>query len=902
MRYFVRATVLIGVVIGVIFVAGWIFLASSLFAGPRTALVENILSKQLGQTVRIDGDIGLTPGRTLQVLADDLALGSPSMEDRDLGKIGTLAFDLPVESLWKGQPRLSNLVVDGVRIELVTDEEGVSSWQFDTTKESRPQPPQSAAPLNISSLFADQRLDMTNVSVLYQDARNGLDLVLEISELTLDRWDSGAARSILGHGTLNGEALTLSGNFPTMDTFDGMLEFDAVSVAIDGKPGETGLEIDVSADFEEFGQLLDILKLNRELEGTGHVSAIFKSGDGVSRVDDLDVLVDLDGGQSVSVTGQVGEIGNPDDVSLTTLIRLYPEGGAPAPTKKRNELKLVSVEMVLDSVPGQVPQRSMVIETNGFVLDTSGEGPPPIAVSQISRTAEGALKLGSIVLRIGPPAAPFVVLDGSVADALRLEGIFADGKITVPAISLLQSQLLPGDDPLGEFEGVFNLDGNLDRLTLSNLNGSAQETELWDLNITGTIADVLQFQDIALNVDIGAPSGADVLKALDLKPVDIGQVKVAVELTSAGTDWNAMTNIALDDSELSASVDLDNAVTDPVLRATIESDLIRLDDFRKIMAAAIQLRKLNDGSSTETEGELKPDPVQTRADGREVQPLVLAENEKQGPLRDVTLLPIGRAILLSGMDMNVDLELRKIDGAKGISSVESGLVLKDNTLTAGPVAFEYGGGSFDVSGSMDLQNEDQILNLTGQAGGWQLEDILGGLNFKKGASGTLYANFDVSGQTESVKSFVRSMRGNATVSMRNGSIETQLLDLAGLGVLPWLFSDQKKKVAPIVCLNAPLSLIGGKVMTKHTALETDLVQVVVYGEVDISQKVLDLHVQPRKIGEPLSRSPWPITMSGPFAKPKIKVKNGPKQMRRKDGASQMPANRNPCIPDILQLQ
>jgi hypothetical protein len=146
------------------------------------------------------------------------------------------------------------------------------------------------------------------------------------------------------------------------------------------------------------------------------------------------------------------------------------------------------------------------------------------------------------------------------------------------------------------------------------------------------------------------------------------------------------------------------------------------------------------------------------------------------------------------------------------------------------------------------------------------------------------------------------MSGNATVTMRNGSIETQLLDLAGLGVLPWVFSKDKKKVAPIVCLRAPLSISNGSISTKQTTLETDQVQVVVFGGVSLNNKALDLNLQPRKIGEPLSRSPWPVTVKGPLAKPKIKVKDGPKRLKRSDGANKMPAKRKLCIPDILQLQ
>lgn len=187
-------------------------------------------------------------------------------------------------------------------------------------------------------------------------------------------------------------------------------------------------------------------------------------------------------------------------------------------------------------------------------------------------------------------------------------------------------------------------------------------------------------------------------------------------------------------------------------------------------------------------------------------------------------------------------------------------------------------------------------------GGWKLDDILHSLNFKKGASGTIYANFTLTGGTESIKQFVGSMNGDAVVSMRKGSIETRLLDLAGLGLLPWVFSKEKKKITPLVCLRAPLNISGGNVSTKKTTLETNEVQVVVFGKANLKNKTVDLNIQPRKIGKPLSRSPWPVTVKGPVSDPKIKVKDGPKRLKRKDGAHQMPTERKLCVPDILQLK
>ncbi|WP_368040295.1 AsmA family protein [Ruegeria atlantica] len=661
------------------------------------------------------------------------------------------------------------------------------------------------------------------------------------------------------------------------------MNFEQISIIAEEVPQENGLQVATTVEIAELGQLLDILKLRRVLEGTGIIGATFTSVDGVARIDDLSVLAKLDGGQSLSLTGQIGELGNPEDVSLTTRIQLYPEDAEPAPAASRYDLKLIAVDMVIDSVPGQVPQRQMVIKTNGFTLDTSGEGPPPIKFSELSRTPEGALKVGNINLRIGNPADPFIILNGSVDDALQLQGISAEGLMDIPASSLISPELLGPDDQLGRFSGDFHLNGDINQLSLTNLDGKTSDTEVWNLEVHGTVENVLKFEDLDLAIDVAVPSGADLLEALSLERVETGQARLEINLVSEGTDWNASANVEVADSILQIMADLDDATSDPVLKGSIESDLIKIDQIRTIVQAAAQLRKI---------GGLEPEEKETKQE----------DESGQGALRDVTLKPIGRSILLSGMDMDVDVDLRHIEGAQGISSLQSELTLNENELKAGPLKFEYGGAHFDVSGQLDLSNDAHLLTLTGNAGGWQLDDILHNLNFKKGASGTIYADFSVTGGTDSPKHFANSMNGNATVSMRDGSIETQLLDLAGLGVLPWVFTKEKQKVAPIVCLRAPISISNGSISTKQTTLETDHVQVVVFGGVDVAGKVLDLNLQPRKIGEPLSKSPWPVTLKGPLAKPKIKVKDGPKRLKRSDGADKMPAKRKLCVPDILQLQ
>lgn len=864
----------------------WLFLSSALFSSLRTGFVETLIAQKTGQDVRIEDEVRLGLGRDVQVFASGLVLPGSAEIEANLAVIDALEFKVSAKDLFNRKVSLSGVFIDGIALNLITDADGTTNWSSiapDNTPENAPEGDTKKASHpdltgGFSGLLSDRTVQITGISVLYQSGINGLDLDLQLPELTLNRDATTDIASATGVGTLNAEPFDLRATFPANDPFNLSVEFEHITIAADQIAEADGLQVAANIEIDELGQLLDVAKLNRVLEGSGHVAATFKSADGVARIDDLDILATLDSGQSFALTGQIGALNTPEDVSLTTRIRLYPQDAEPAPAESRYDLKLVAVDMVIDSVPGQVTQRQMVIETNGFTLDTAGEGPPPIKFSDVSRTPDGALRVGTIEFRVGDLADPFITVNGSVEDALQLQKISAEGQIDIPAKSLISQESPATDDQLGTFSGTFHLNGGIDELSLTDLDAGTSETEVWDLRVSGTVNNVLKFENMDLAIDVAVPSGADLLAALSLEPVDTGPTRLGIRLSSQGTNWDVNADADVADSVLKITADLDDAKNEPILIGNVESDLIKIQHVKTIAAATMQLLKLGSADPA-------PDTPET-----------------EGPLRDVTLKPIGHSILFSGMNMDVAINLRQIEGAKGISSIQTDVKLNKSELSAGPLKFEYGGGQFDVSGHMDLTDATHVLNLSGKAGGWQLNDILHSLNLNKGASGTIYADFAVAGGIESAKHFISTMNGSATVSMRDGSVETQLLDLAGLGLLPWVFTKEKQKVAPIVCLRAPISISNGTISTKQTTLETDHVQVVVFGGVNLAKKSIDLDLQPRKIGKPLSRSPWPVTLTGSMTKPKVKVKDGPKRLKRSDGADTMPAQRQLCVPDILQLQ
>lgn len=893
----------------------WLVLSSSILAGTRGDLTAQVLSKKLGQDVQINGGVSIDLGSILKISVDGAVLPSQTMKDVMLAEMTLLTFDVPLSDLLKGRITLSDVQVDGAKIMLVVDKDGTNSWAQSAAKSlgGKTTDAGSAKTRHPVSYFGGQKVRFSNVGVLYKDAVKGWDLDLSMSSLDMQKKTASAPLDINGTGTLNGEALTLTASFPKQDPFKASLNFSQITMEFDGTPEKGGYEdgysTAISLKVSKIGQLLDVLKLKKPISGSGQASAVLKVSGKTLSVNDLSALFTLDGGQSLELSGDLGVLGVKTDITIDTKIRLYPKDKRPPPTKNRQDLKLIAVDMAMTANPGGLPQRHMVIETNGFTLDTHGEGPPPISASEVSRTQDGLLRIGKVILRIGPPAASFLVLEGALEDALGLDGLDAKGTLTLPAASLLAPELFQTSEVLGTVAGGFSVKGNIHELGLSDLKVGVTGSDLWTLDVTGSVKNAMTFSDVKLDVAADIPSGANLLSALTLEPVKTGEVKLNAQVSSEGTKWKAGAKILVGKSDLGIEIDFDMTQADPTLRGQIESGLIDIGNLREIIAAALQLGKLkhleaaaseknapDNKKGGETADQAKPQKTES------TQTAETSTAPETGPIQNVTLLPLGQAILLSGMDADVDIDLKKIEGEKGITSTKSELVMKGEKATLGPLKFEYGDGRFDVTGVIDLAKDPKSLKVTGSTGGWHFEKILRELKFKKGASGVLYADFDVQGHHTSVQDFLGSASGYATISMRQGSIDTQLLDVAGLGVLPWLFSKHHGKTAPIVCLRAPLHLSDGKVTSKQIVVETDEVQLVVYGDVNLKNKTVDVQGQPRKIGKPLSRSPWPFSVVGPLAKPKIKVKDGPKRLARSDGAKKMPKDRKACVPDILQLK
>ncbi|WP_164658946.1 AsmA family protein [Tropicibacter sp. Alg240-R139] len=869
------AIVAVSIAVVLVFLV-WLLLFSAVLAEPRGDIAARFLSEHFGDTLKIGGSVELALDPGLRVFARDVSVsGDPERTSPPL-EIAKISAEIELRGLLARQMRLSNIQIDGAQLSMIEGASGKSAQQT-TGHIDLPflKKGDETTNTNWKVEVTDRHVHFSNAEILYKNTVSGIDLDWQMSSMELTQDSSSASWVFDGKGALNKQALTVSGSISKDQSVSLVLSSNEMNLKIDGTPAPAGFSegftSNISAEFEKLAPLLDILRLEKTISGKGSVSAIFTASPQKRSLDDLKVQVTLDGGESLELTGDFGELKDLNDASLKMDISLYPPDAMPPPAKLRRDLKLTGFEMVVTAQPDGLPLRHMKVQTNGFTLNTHGKGPPPITVSNIKVTPDGLLDLGKVDLRIGPPGSYVLVFDGSIGDALRVADLDFEATVTLP-LNVLGTGQRQNSDGLGKIVGGFHLKGDSTSLMLSDLNVKVQYTNLISLAATASAGNILSLSDLALDVSADVPSGAKLLSALEHSSVATGEIRFDAKLTSDGSKWQSNASFSIAQSDLELSLNADTKQPNPHLDGHIVSKVIRLEDIRHLIAAV-----------------------------REISPSEPSHN-KTKLFTDVTLEPLTTEILSSGLNIDVQVDLKKIDGVAGTSAIKTEFVMKDEKAQMGPVKFEYDGGKIDVTGFVDVAKHPDILTLKGTADGWNFGTILQELNMKMRGSGILNASLNLSGTHKSISEFLRTMSGDLLVSMQNGRIHTRMVDLAGLGILPWLFSDDHGKVTPITCLRAPLRLNEGKITINEAALETSKVQLVANGNVNLRNETLDVTGEPRPIGKPLTRSPWPFVVSGSLKHPKLGLKKGSHRQKRSDGASTMPKHRKPCIADILQLR
>ncbi len=883
----------------------WLVLAAPFFSGFRKDFVADLLTEQLGQPFLIEGDARVILAGTTLVHVSGARIPSENIPSLNLAELDLLEWELNLPALFDGRIDIDNLTVDGLQTNLITQADGTTSWtkndnrqiarsdvgagQETSKKEDASEGASETdqAKPTIISFLSDRTVSFTNIGLVWSDEESGFEFDFQLEKILLEQLEGGQLVSVTGEGAVNGESFTWDGKFPRGAPFTNLVEFGDISLSYNGARvagSNDSYTAKLALDTGQIGDVFEVFGLARSLEGVGTVSMDVTSAPDRLALRNLQTSLTLDKGQSISITGDIDDVLSNAGFDVRVDARLHPEGQPPAAADSLKNLKLKAINAHIVNVDNKLRFEELLLLTNAFDQGLDRVG--PISIGHIYRSEAKTLGLRDITIQAGPEENPYLVAEGDIGDVLALGLVDLSGRLHGQADLLLKN--LPPDEVVrfGGVEADFRISDHEGALSLRELNARTVDTELWTLNADLVVASIEKLAGLKLAVDFGVSETAPFLTALGLKPVGVESVSTNTSLEGAAKEAQIGIGFIAGETDLSTQFSFDLSEETNVVRGKIESQRMRLADLREGAKIFVQL-------SERAKAQKATEKDQETDDGPEIQPLVLEKNDGIFDLKRI----------LTETDVAIGLEIAEFVGDAGTSSMNSQFVAKEGQIQAGPLELYLGPGFFKVTAAMDAVNDPEHVRIEGATSGWDFGGILQAVGVDIPARGTLSANVDVTGNISSGKAFANSMTGWASLGMRDGAISTSLLELAGLGIFPWLVSKEfADGETQIVCVRAPLSLNAGRVTFDSVVAETASVQLVVKGAVDWVRDTIAIRAEPRRVGAPLARSAWPFDVQGKLSDPKFKLDIGGSRTRRADGANEMPANRKPCTPDIEQLE
>ncbi|UWQ93592.1 AsmA family protein (plasmid) [Rhodobacteraceae bacterium M382] len=877
----------------------WLVLAAPFFSSIRKDFVARIITDQIGQPFDVEGDVRVVLGATTKVHVSGARIPSTNINEVDLATLNLLEWELNLLALLERRIDLDNLVIDGLHVNMVTTQDGTTSWikrtpkatsgtePTDQSNDQEQDPGTGGEGPSILGFLQDRTVTFTDIGLISRDDRSGFEFIFDLQSILLEQRDGGDLVSVTGKGSVNGEGFTLDGKYPPGKPFTTTVNFGDISVSYNGSPipGDQGggHMAKLLVDTGEIGNVFDVLGLSRSLEGSGTLGADITSQPNKLAIRNITSTFDLNKGQQVTVTGGAENLRPVDGLDIIFTARLHPKDQPPAKAESLKDLKLTDINARIISQAGKLEFKKLVIGTNAFDQGLDRVG--PISIGRVYRTKNKTLGLKDVQLQAGPRTAPYIVARGNVGDIFQFKNVDLEGTLAGDSSLLLKSLSKEDAARFGSVSADFSVSDQTGPLSLTQLKARTKGTDLWSLAADISVKNVTSLEGLETDLKLTIAEPKDFLTALGIEPVDVGTLEFGLSLKGAAEAAKIGVEFKAGESDLRTDLSFDLSKEINVIRGEILSNRIRLADLRDGTKAIIQIRKQKDPTAA--------DP-KSKDDGKPpIQPLVLEKNSK--------ILDLER--ILTQTDLEISLVLKEFVGNAGVSSMNSQFIAKEGQIEAGPLELFYGPGFFKVTAAMDAIENPTLLKVVGSTSGWNFGKILDAVGLNIDAAGTLNAAFDITGNITSGKTFINSMYGSASLNMGKGYIATSLLELAGLGIFPWLFSEELAAgKTEISCVKAPIRINAGRVRFDSIVAETRSVQLVAQGDVNWLKDTIALRAEPRRVGKPLARSAWPFEVSGQLSDPKFKLIVGGSRSKRTDGATEMPTDRVPCRPDIQQLK
>ena len=361
------------------------------------------------------------------------------------------------------------------------------------------------------------------------------------------------------------------------------------------------------------------------------------------------------------------------------------------------------------------------------------------------------------------------------------------------------------------------------------------------IQVDGTLKHPRQFTSFAATVAMQGPDPATLAAFLpvSLPHLPAYQFTGQVERTEQRWRLNAFQG-ALGQSDLAGTLALELGGARPLLRGTLRSQRLRLDE---LLATGTQ-HKAPEAAQQEK-------PSSTRG-------------EVQRAIPDVPFAPE----LLQRLDADLRFQGQDIRSAK--------LSLR-NVAVAGHM--ENGHLKLTQRGELDggtmratIEARSRQARLAGRIQTdikqVDLNRVLSKFDLEREAFGRVDAHIDLTGQGQSLAPWLASSNGDVSLTMAGGQLHGLLIELVGLDVgqsIVAAFAGKEARV-PIRCLVADFIVSDGRVQTQMLVFDTSDTKIIGEGFIDLGQELVDLKLVPKAKDFSLFSAEAPMYLRGPLTK------------------------------------
>ncbi len=389
-----------------------------------------------------------------------------------------------------------------------------------------------------------------------------------------------------------------------------------------------------------------------------------------------------------------------------------------------------------------------------------------------------------------------------------------------------------------------------------DLTARAGETRA---RVSGTLAEPLQTQNVAVNVELGGPDLAELYELIGIVLPKTPPYNLKGRLSRVGNRFAyEYFSGTVGDSDLSGNAIVDIGGERPRLTARLQSQVIDFDDLSGFIGG-------NPGTGKgETASDAQKKAVKAQRASGKVLPSQSIRLEK-----------------LRSMDADVELIAARVVSPKlPLESMTAHLLLERGLLTLAPLDFGAAGGKLASTVSVDARGAPADFAIDMKIQHVQLPKLRPKVKRLNDSLGNINGIVKLEGHGDSTASILASSNGNLSLIMGQGRMSNLLLEVAGLDIAESLeFLIGKDRQVTLRCAYADFGVVDGIATARSVAFDTTDTALLIRGDLSFKQETLDLTLLPRPKDMSLVSIRTPLRIGGTFADPSIAPKGGPLLLR-----------------------